>query len=324
MSNRQDELDAFESFLKALSLPHTWNGKKTYEHRTRGNDPPDFVWLDVFGNHPEAAEGWPTRDNPKRVGVEITKPSKHLPLHDPDKVFEENSIRIVERAKRTHVSKNAEGQRVARMRHKVFDSHYPGKDEVFETPPPPVDGFLGVHVCVRFNARRLSPKHDQRRIAEKLVQIVEACWPPLDRSNPLSVKIDSPEILGIIGIDTEEGSGLCELKELHEGATVIRNVRLSAHNIIAWQCGRSAWARHIHVEHIQAVVDAKTEAKKEFTVPCDEKWLLIDSHNRLWTQGDLTSELLEHPYKTNLFDRLFIMVAGPTVIELRIDRCETG
>lgn len=312
MSQKDDELNTFEIFLKVQELPGTWNGKKTYEQQD--DDPPDFLWFDVFGNHPEDAKGWPTGDNPKRIGVEITKPGTHLPESDPDKILEETKLRIVRQAETIHVAKNANGQRVARLRHKIFDSHFPHKDEVFRTPPPPVEGFQGVHVQVRFNDRRLSPAQDRKRIAEKLVQIVETFWPPLAPEYPLSLTVDSPERLAVVGVDTVDGGGFYEL---YEGATVVRSVRLSRHNIIAWHCALSAWGRHIHAEHIQAVIDAKDS--RPFRVPCDEKWLLIESHNRLWTQGDLTPELLKHRYRTTLFDRLFIMVTGPKVIELQID-----
>lgn len=95
---------------------------------------------------------------------------------------------------------------------------------------------------------------------------------------------------------------------------MIRSVRLSRHPIIAWHCARTGWERHIHSEHLQAVIDVKDA--KPFKVPCDEKWLIIESHNRLWTWGSLSPGVLEHCYCTKLFDRVFLMVVGPTVIEL--------
>lgn len=310
MSQKDDELKTFEIFLKVQELSGTWNGKKTYEQQD--NDPPDFLWFDVFGNHPEDAKGWPLGDNPKRIGIEVTKPGTHLPKNDPDKILEETKLRIVELAERMHMAKNANGQRVARLRHKIFDSHFPHKDEVFRTPPPPVEGFQGVHVQVRFNDRRLLPAHERQRIAEKLVQIVETFWPPLAPEDLLSLIVDAPESLAVVGVDTVDDS---ELYELYEGATVIRSVWLSRHNIIAWKCARSAWGRHIQAEHIQAVIDVKDG--KPFKVACHEKWLLIESHNRLWAQGDLSPQVLQHRYTTTLFDRIYLMVAGPQVIELK-------
>lgn len=310
MSKKKDELNTFEVFLTIQDLPGSWNGKKTYEQQDA--DPPDFLWFDVFGNHPEDAKGWPTGNNPKRIGVEITKPGKHLSRNDPDKVLEETQLRIVELAEAMHIAKNLDGQRVARLRHKIFDSHFPPLDEVFGTPPPPVEGFQGVHVHVSFNASRLSPKHDRQLVAQKLVQVVESSWPPLVDDNPLWVEVDSGENLAIVGLDTLDGNGL---NEVHGGETVIRSVRLSRHNIIAWSCARSGWGRHIHAGHIQAVIDAKED--KPFNVPCDEKWLLIEAHNRLWAHGDLSPQILEHRYTTKLFDRIYLMVLGPQVIELK-------